>query len=265
MAEKTELSDQLIYGIDLKARRIHFGIGLDHSEEDPGAVSAASVEMAIRAIHRMVEDAPNKPIEIYMNSYGGACYAVLYLIDVILSSPCQFKFYGGGSIMSAATWVMAVCDERNLFPSARVMIHEIADDIGYTKTTDQAINLKESKTLTNYMIELYANNSRMPKEFWDDLVKKDVYLSAEEAIMLGLADKVVEYKKRGNLRKSRQASLNKEVDSKELKKLVKDIYVRTERERVPHIELNPTKKEEVDAKVIIDDTPMPEKPEEPSK
>lgn len=250
--EKTELNDQLIYGIDLKARRIHFGAGLDHQDEDPSGVSGTSVEMAVRAIHRMVEDAPNKPIEIYMSSYGGSVYSLLYLVDVMLSAPCQFKFYGGGMIMSCATFVMAVADERYLFPNTRVMVHEISDDSSLGKTTDAAINVAESKVLTDKLTKMYADNSRMPQEFWNDLIKKDTYLSAEETIMFGLADKIVDYKKRGNLRKSRQALLNKDVDPKEMRKLVKDVYARTERERVPQIEVNSQRKEPSDPNIFVE-------------
>lgn len=265
MAEKTELSDQLIYGIDLKARRIHFGIGLDHSEDNPGGFSGASVELAIRAIHKMIQDAPNKPIDIHMNSYGGCAYSMLYLMDVILASPCQFRFFGGGAIMSAATWIMAICDERYLYPNATVMVHDGSEELGVKNTTDLQIDVKQSKLLQTKLNKIYAENSRMPEEFWADIVQRDVYLTAEETIMLGLADKLVEYKKRGNLRKSRQAVLSKDVDAKKLKRLIKDIYTRIERLSIPNIGLNEPRKEEVDPKVIIDDAPMPEKPEEPSK
>src|SRR5271170_5768045 len=118
MATQTELTDSLIHGIDLKTRRIYFGRFLDDGDDNPGDFTQASIELAIRALHKMSLDAPGKPIEIHMNSYGGDPYAMLRLYDEILSCPCQVKFYGGGAIMSAATWIMAVCDERYLYPNA---------------------------------------------------------------------------------------------------------------------------------------------------
>src|SRR5271154_6324306 len=105
MAEKSDLTEVLIHGIDLKARRIYFGVATDWVETDLGDFNQTSVEIAIRALHRMVQDAPGKPIEIHMNSTGGDPYSMLRLHDEILSCPCQVKFYGGGSIMSAATWI----------------------------------------------------------------------------------------------------------------------------------------------------------------
>jgi len=104
------------------------------------------------------------------------------------------------------------------------------------------------------LTDIYAVNSRMPKEFWADIIQRDVYLSADEAVSLGLADKIIEPKKRGNLRKVRQAALRKQQDSKEIKRLITDIYKRTKRNRVPKIELNDIKKEASDPELIIDDS-----------
>src|SRR5579884_2991180 len=191
MAAQSELTDSLIYGIDLKNRRIYFGVPIDWSQEDQGDFTQASVELAIRSMHRMALDAPGKPIELHMNSYGGDMYAMLRLHDEILSCPCQVKFYGGGAIMSAATWIMAVCDERYLYPHASVMVHELSS--WYEgKHTDIQIGAVENQRLMAIAYDIYEKNSRMPKDFWVDVLQRDLFLSASEAVSLGLADKIVE-------------------------------------------------------------------------
>jgi ATP-dependent protease ClpP protease subunit len=262
MADKTDLTDSLIYGIDLKARRIYFGVGLDWTEESPGNFTQASIELAIRSMHKMVLDAPGKPIEIHMNSYGGDTYAMLRLYDEILSCPCQVKFYGGGAIMSAATWIMVACDERYLYPHATVMVHELADGYDYLKHTDSQVNAGENVRIMNNLYDIYAANTRMPREFWQDVCQRDLYLSASEAVSLGMADKIVEPKKRGNLRKMRQAALKKTPDN--MKGLVGDLYARINRVKVPKLELNPVVKEASDPNVVIDDKPVETKePQQP--
>jgi len=253
--DKSELTDSLIYGIDLKNRRIYFGVPIDWSEENPGDFSQASIELAIRSMHRMSQDAPGKPIEIHMNSYGGDPYAMLRLYDEILSCPCQVKFYGGGAIMSAATWIMVVCDERYLYPHATVMLHDGSE--GHDgKHTDVQISAAEMKRLQDVLYDIYAANSRMPKEFWEDVCQRDLYVTASEAVSLGLADKLVEPKKRGNLRKMRQATMKKVPDNAEMKQLIGDLYARINKVKVPKIELNPVSKEPVDPNVVIDDKPV---------
>jgi|GEM_PF-3138507 len=254
MAEKTDLLDSLVYGVDIKNRRIYFGVGLDWTEESPGDFTQASVELAIRALHKMSLDAPGKPIEIHMNSYGGDPYAMLRLHDEILSCPCQVKFFGGGAIMSAATWILAVCDERYLQPNATVMVHDGSEEYG-GKHTDVQITAAEMKRLQDVLYDIYEKNSRMPKEFWQDVCQRDLYLTAHEAVSLGLADKIVEPKKRGNLRKARQNALKKPIENADMKKLLGDIYGRINKVKVPKITLNEIAKEPVDPKIIVDETP----------
>jgi ATP-dependent Clp protease protease subunit len=256
--EKTELTDSLAYGVDLKNRKIFFGINTDTADENHSEFTVTSVELAIRALHRMTSDAPGKPIEIHMNSYGGDPYAMLRLHDEILACPCQIKFYGGGAVMSAATWIMAVCDERYLHPNTTVMVHDGAD--GFEgKHTDAQIEAAEMRRLQDVLYDIYANNSRMPKEFWEDVCQRDLYMSASEAVSLGLADKILEPKRRGNLRKMRQSNLKKPVVNADMRKLVSTLYSRINKVKVPKIELNEPFKEPVDPNIIIEK----EEPQQP--
>jgi len=77
-------------------------------------------------------------------------------------------------------------------------------------------------------------------------------MSASEAVSLGLADSIIEPKKRGNLRKKRWSAMKKELDPKDLNKLIKDIYLRINKVKFPKIELNQVKEELADPNIIID-------------
>jgi hypothetical protein len=74
-------------------------------------------------------------------------------------------------------------------------------------------------------------------------------MSRGQAVSLGLADKIIEPKKRGNLRKMRQAALKKTPD--DMRKLINSIYARVHKVKVPKIELNEHIKEPVDPNVYI--------------
>jgi ATP-dependent Clp protease protease subunit len=256
MAITTELTDNLAYGIDLKNRRIYFGVNLDSADATESTdFTQSSVEYAIRAMHRMASEAPGKPIEIHMSSCGGDSYSMLRLHDEILACPCQIKFFGGGAIMSSASFIMACCDERYLHPNTTVMVHELSTS-NDGKHTDIQVNATEDRRLMERLYSIYEINSRMPKEFWEDVCQRDLYLTASEAVSLGLADKLIEPKKRGNLRKMRQAIMKKEPDNKEMNKIIKDLYSRINRVKVPKLELNEIKKEASDPHVVIDSSPI---------
>jgi ATP-dependent protease ClpP protease subunit len=190
-------------------------------------------------------DASSAPIELHMSSFGGCVYSALRLIDEIESAPVQIKFVGGGQIMSAATVIMSVCDHRIVHKNARIMLHDGSNDMS-GRHTDIHIEADEDKFLTEVMYEIYAKNSRMPKNFWHDLCQRDTYLSADEALSLGLVDEIVQPKKRGNLRKSREKILSKHPSAASMGKLVNSLYKRTNRKNAASKITIEVRKEEMD-------------------
>ena len=258
MAGKTDTWENILEcGVDLINRRIYFGALSESSDETGSEFTWRSCERAIRAIQVMELEAPKKPIELHMHSEGGCPYSMLRLMDVIQSCSCQIKFYGCGEIASAATWVMAVCDERYLYPNTLIVIHDSSaggEDTVPSKLSDQYIKVDGERNLQAKLNQIFADNSRMPVEFWDEMVKRDMYLTAEETIALGLADKIVEYKKRGNLRRMRIALLQKEPEHKDFNRLLRKLRDRTYMGKQLRIELH-VPEEKFDKNVVVDNTP----------
>lgn len=243
--------------VDFKRRRIYFGALVESYDEGGSNFTWRSVERAIRHIHIMESEAPAKPIELHMSSPGGDAYALLRLYDVIQSCSCQVKFIGGGEIASAATWIMAGCDERHLYPNTRILIHDSSwgEATVPEKLTDRYIHADEEKTLQHRLNQIYADNSIMPVEFWEEMVKRDLWISAEEAIMLGLADKIIQPRKRGSLRKVRMNAMKQERDKKEMNKLLRLLKDRIYMDKLSRLELH-IPEEKFDKSLVVDDTPV---------
>lgn len=216
------IENYLKYGVDLHHRRIYFG---DADWVDGDEFNFSSVSYAIRAIDKML-DISSKPIELHMSSYGGDAYAMLALHDKIMEGGCKFIFYGSGFIMSAATWIMACCDERWLSDNTTIMVHDGWAG-GFGKSTDVKIDTDENERLSRKLEEIYAVNSHMPREFWETVCRRDLYLTADEAVQLGLADAVIAHRKRGNFRKGpRQMTFSNPPSKRSLRTLVGRLYGR---------------------------------------
>lgn len=263
MALKVETENTISSGVDEENRRVFFGRYLPSVEtEDGNDFSEISVEYAIRGIHLLISQNQKKPIEIHMNSYGGNPNAMLYLHDLILASPVQFKFFGGGAIQSAATWIMAVCDERYLYRNTKVMVHNGSVAMDWTKVTDAEIKIEEEKSLQSDLEDIYTNNSRMPKAFWTEVCKRDLYLSAEETVALGLADAIIPNKKRGAFRKVRQAALEMNPHHNTMKKIISRLRERIQLSKTLEITFNAPVPEEVDEQINIVENVIIEPPKE---
>lgn len=249
-----EKIEEISTGVDLKNRRIYFGL-ID--QEVGSTIDWNTVELCIRALNKMSTDFPKKPIELHMSSGGGDVYEALRLYDAIQNCSCQVKFFGSGQIMSAAILVMVGCDERSVTANATIMLHHGSEETVEATFTDRKIDTDEWQRLVNKMLEILADNSRFSAEFWDDLLDRDLYLTASEALTLGLIDKIVDAKKRGALRKARIKALNNIPPQDDTNKLVKSLFKRIKKEkRVSRIEVH-LPKEEFDPSVTVDESPVP--------
>lgn len=226
MSTTIEINTILEQGIDVANRRIYFGDTSNNSGGESHYFNQRSVELAVRALHILVSKDSTKPIELHMDSPGGDIYSMLRLCDEIINCPCPVKFIGGGMVMSAATWVMAVCDERYLQPNTTVLIHNGWDGTEGSHN-EVLIQTAEFKRLRDVLHSIYTNNSNMPKTFWEKACKQDLYLSAEEAISLGLADQIIQPKDRTAFRKLRN-KIHKKQTPEKLQELADRLYARIE-------------------------------------
>lgn len=226
MAKKEFNLDNLMsLGIDSCNRRLYCGDCTVPSDEDSGEISTRSIERIVRALHQLVNEDPQKPIELYMSSGGGDPYAMLRLYDEILACPCPVRFIGGGIIQSSATWIMCACDERLLFPNTTIMVHDGTESVKGNHT-DTKIAMAEAVRLQDMLCEVYAANSKMPKSFWQEICQRDLFISAEEAIKLGLADGLINPKNRTQFRQMRQANLDKMLSVVDQEALINQLFAR---------------------------------------
>lgn len=251
-------------GLDIKNRIIFWGREAMIGEiEDSNGFHELTVNRTVRQLH--VLSALNKqPITIRVNSGGGELASAFQLIDEILRCPCQIKFEGSGDICSAATLLMAICDERYLHKNTMVMVHELSGGTG-GKRSNMDVDSKLYKALFKKMVDVYATNSIMGKQFWEDILEsgRDVWLTPDEAISLGIADDIIDPVKRGNLRKKRAAHLAKTPSIKKLSDMSKTIFNRANiKSAITDIEVHTPAVDSVDPNIIVEEA-KPEVDNEP--
>lgn len=184
------VQDVLESGVDVERRRIYWGGPKTDSAEYEGEVGPFGAEFVVRAIDALAH-ASSEPITLVMSSPGGCPYMGLRIYDHIRACGAPVDFLGSGEVMSAAVVVMCACRQRMLTENATVLVH---DGSGQAEGSQEQIHIqvKEFARLDDVYNEIYAANSVLSVDEWAELAKKDVFLTAREAVALGLADGVVE-------------------------------------------------------------------------
>jgi ATP-dependent Clp protease protease subunit len=118
----------------------------------------------------------------------------LYDIMRLTKTKCDIETFGLGKVMSAGVLILAAGTKgkRKIGKNCRVMIHNVmAGSVGSLHNLENEI--KEIKYIQQSYISALSEESGMPVKKLQKLLnrKVNVYLSAEEAVNLGIADIIV--------------------------------------------------------------------------
>lgn len=134
----------------------------------------------------------DSPIHFYINSPGGSVYDALAIYDTMQFITAPVHTYGIGMQASAAAFLLSSGEmgKRFVLPHATVMIHQPSSGTR-GKVTDQEIDLKESLRLKKLLEQIMAKNTGHTTEKIHEDMERDYWMSAEEAVKYGLADKII--------------------------------------------------------------------------
>ena len=148
---------------------------------------------------------PDKDINLYINSPGGSVTSGLAIYDTMQYIKCDVRTIVAGQAASMGSFLAqaGAKGKRIVLPESRTMIHRVSSGTRGTggsvyvqelEMEDNIRHLEESKRLNKRLVELYAKHNSANKTY-DELaetMKFDTFLSAQDAVEWGLADKVVE-------------------------------------------------------------------------
>lgn len=136
------------------------------------------------------------PIDFILSTHGGSASDMFAIYDVMrdVRQDCAISTFGIGKVMSAGVLLLAAGTkgERKIGKNCRVMMHSvIGGNSGPIFNLENEMN-EVRATQERYIAALKAETKMTIKQinnFFNRHV--DIYLSAEEAVKLGIADIVV--------------------------------------------------------------------------
>ena len=138
-----------------------------------------------------------KPIDMYISTYGGSADDMAALVDIMnmVKKDCPIRTIGLGKVMSAGVLIMAsgTKGQRTIGKNCRVMIHSvIAGNAGSLHNLEN--ELAEVKKMQEVYLDSLVEVTNLTKKQLKSFMRRktNVYLTAEEAIKYGIADKILE-------------------------------------------------------------------------
>jgi ATP-dependent Clp protease protease subunit len=171
-------------------------IGLFCEVVDEKVAELVHALLTLNEMNMAAPDAKRKPIEFYISTYGGSADDMFSLYDVMreVRETTEIHTVGSGKVMSAGVLLLAAGTKgrRRIGKNCRVMIHSVI--AGSHGSLHNLLNEMEAvEQLQQMYIDSLVAETKMTKKQLKNMLERkvNVYLSAEEAVELGIADIIV--------------------------------------------------------------------------
>lgn len=142
------------------------------------------------AINEALENAePDEEIEIYINSPGGVIDAGSEIYTALRKEAARVKIYVTGQACSAAS-VVAMAAYCEMAPTALMMVHCVSTIVSGNHN-DMEKTAAMLATADKAMCRAYVDKSGMSEEDALDMMNRETWLTAEQAVKKGLVDAVM--------------------------------------------------------------------------
>ena len=177
---------------EMLMKELEWGINTDtntlYLAGDIGGETLHSGAIHMDILHRFN---PSKDINLNINSFGGDTYAMFGLVDKMRSLPVKVNTICLGTCMSAGAVILAAgTGVRKAHRHSSIMVHD--GQIGIQeKVADFQRASEHFKDLTDRCNKLMAEVTKKDFEYWENINKFDSYLTAEQALEVGIIDEII--------------------------------------------------------------------------
>jgi ATP-dependent Clp protease protease subunit len=173
-----------------------------------GPVEDNMANLIVAQLLFLESENPDKDISLFINSPGGLVTAGLAIYDTMQFIRPDVSTYVLGQAASMGSFLAqaGAPGKRFILPESRTMIHRVSSGTPSTRGSvhvqelqfeDAKRTFEESQRINKRLTELYVKHNTAGKTYEKmyETMKFDTFLSANEAVEWGLADKIVENRK----------------------------------------------------------------------
>tara|TARA_B100000927_G_C16270716_1_gene391366 strand:- start:74 stop:664 length:591 start_codon:yes stop_codon:yes gene_type:complete len=162
-----------------------------------GDVQDMSANLIVAQMLFLESQNSEEPINFYINSPGGVITSGMAIYDTMqfINAPVSTIVMGQACSMGSFLAQAGEPGQRFVLPNSRTMIHQPSGGARGMQS-DIEIQYKEITYLKKRLTELYVEHNTKGKSFGDferDM-DRDNFMTAEEAVDYGLADRVIKRK-----------------------------------------------------------------------
>jgi len=164
-----------------------------------GEINDVTADLAVAQLLFLDGQDTEKDINLYVNSPGGSVTAGLAIYDTMqyVKSDVQTICLGQAASMAALIVAAGAPGKRLVLPSSRMLIHQPWGG-AQGQARDIGIQSREIIRLKKMTIDYFARHTGKGADKIAADMERDFYMSAEDAVAYGAADRILVREKNGS-------------------------------------------------------------------
>lgn len=160
-----------------------------------GEVNSALASTVIAQLLYLESEDPTKDIQMYINSPGGSVTDGLAIYDTMQYVKCDVNTIAIGLAASMGAVLLAggAKGKRFSLPNSEIMIHQPLGGF-QGQASDIEIHAKNILEMKKKLTGILTDSSKVSFEEMEALCDRDNFMSAEQALNIGLIDHIVTHK-----------------------------------------------------------------------
>lgn len=157
-----------------------------------GEVNQHSSSLICAQLLFLESENPDKAVSLYINSPGGSVTAGMAIYDTMqfIRCPVNTIVMGQAASMGSLLATAGEPGQRYILPNARHMIHQPLGGAS-GQATDVEIQARELLRWKTVLTDIYVRHTGKSHEELRADMERDFFMTADEAVKYGLADKVL--------------------------------------------------------------------------
>lgn len=156
-----------------------------------GSIGGWFSENNAEAVRRKIQDIKAEKIHVHINSGGGSAFDGVAICNLLKQHDAEIIVHIDGWAASAAS-VIAMAGDKIIMPSNTMMMIHQASTIEYGNADLFEKTARDLRKIDSALAASYKKRFVGTDEELKKLLKDETWLTAEEAVALGLADEIAD-------------------------------------------------------------------------
>lgn len=127
---------------------------------------------------------------LHLSTNGGEIFSAFAIVDTIRQMKSKVYTYVDGAVASAGTLISLAGEKRYMGKYSHLLIHQLSGGM-YGKFNEMEDEIYNCTALMKLLKAFYKEKTKMPMKKLEEILNKDIWLSADECLQFGIVDQII--------------------------------------------------------------------------